>query len=734
MKIRLHCFILALLLTIGVNAQTTILDFETEATSTTFQYFGSDLEPTLTNVVANPDPTGINTSAMVSDFMKPVGAQVWAGAFANPITMQVNVVAGNSVCMKVWFMEAGSVSLKLEGGTVPNWLTTQEVSETGTWTELCWDTNDISLEDPFDVAAGGIFDQVTLFFDFGSTPEADMTYYFDDLIVGEGTADPADITFAVDMNSYGGSYTNVFVSGTFNDWSGNANQLADDDGDGVYTATITGLEPGTYEYKYQVDEWTAQEEFGDKNYACTISDGTFTNRKLGVSTTATLATVCWQSCYACGEAVNITVNLGGAGIDVDSTGLFIAGGGNFGNPGDNPLLDEDEDDVYSMVFEKPLGFESFYTFTNGACPDYSCKENIEGQSCANPDNFNDRKMGPFMEDSTISTCFGLCSDNTNCEGGVAMVTFSVDMNPYTGEYANVYVAGTFNNWSGDANIMSDDDGDGIYTTSVEIAPSSIEYKFELDNWVVSEEFVDGDPCTITDPSGTFVNRAMDVGTDDIDVCFLWSTCDACEIAADPTVTFSVDMNGYSESFTTAYVAGDFVNWSGDALPMTDDDGDGVWTTSVQIASGPHEYKFELDNWVVSEQFEDGDPCTITDPSGAFVNRFIEVGGDDMEVCFEWETCTACTPVGVSSIEATNNLFVITPSLVQSYTTIQFNETYKGEKELILFNTLGAIIKIETIRNGTQEYLLSADDLQNGLYYLNIQTDGVQQTQKFIVNR
>ena len=623
MKIRLHCFILALFLSIGMNAQTVILDFETEATSATFNYFGSTLEPGTTSAVANPDPTGINTSAMVSDFMKPIGAETWAGAWTNPVTIPVNVVAGNEVCMKVWFMEAGNVALKLEDGTTPNWITTQEVTETGTWTEICWDTNDDSIEDPIGPAAGGIYNGVTLFFDFGSSPTADMTYYFDDLIVGEGTADPADITFAVDMNSYTGSFTNVFISGTFNDWSGNANQLSDDDNDGVYTGTITGLEPGAYEYKFQVDEWAAQEEFGGTNYACTVTDpsGAFTNRKLGVSATETLNTVCWNSCYACGEAVLITVNLGGAGIDVDSAGLFIAGGGNFGVPGDNPLLDEDGDDVYSMVFEKQVGFESFYTFTNGACADFSCKENIAGQSCSDPNNFDDRFMGPVMEDLTISTCFGVCTEDTDCEGGGAStVTFSVDMNAYTGSYTTVYLSGTFNSWSGDANPMTDDDGDGIFTTSIDLTPSVVEYKFQLDAWTVSEEFVDGDPCTVTDPSGTFVNRGLEVESSDIDVCFLWSTC------------------------------------------------------------------------------------------------------------------TECESLGISSIEATDNLFVISPSLVQSYTTIQLNETYKGEKELILFNTLGEIIKIETIGNGIQEYLLSAEDLQNGLYYLNIQTDGVQQTQKFIVNR
>jgi len=67
MKIRLLSLILSLYCCTFLGAQTVILDFEAEATSTTFQYFGSSLEPMLTNVIANPDPSGINTSAMVSD-------------------------------------------------------------------------------------------------------------------------------------------------------------------------------------------------------------------------------------------------------------------------------------------------------------------------------------------------------------------------------------------------------------------------------------------------------------------------------------------------------------------------------------------------------------------------------------------------------------------------------------------------------------------------------------------
>ena len=34
--------------------------------------------------------------------------------------------------------------------------------------------------------------------------------------------------------------------------------------------------------------------------------------------------------------VSSIIQLGGS---IDSTGMFIAGGGNFGNPGDNPMTD-----------------------------------------------------------------------------------------------------------------------------------------------------------------------------------------------------------------------------------------------------------------------------------------------------------------------------------------------------------------------------------------------------------
>ena len=42
------------------------------------------------------------------------------------------------------------------------------------------------------------------------------------------------------------------------------------------------------------------------------------------------------------------------------------------DPGDNQMTDDDGDGIYSITVKARL--DSHYTFTNGACGDWSCKE------------------------------------------------------------------------------------------------------------------------------------------------------------------------------------------------------------------------------------------------------------------------------------------------------------------------------------------------------------------------
>ena len=112
-------------------------------------------------------------------------------------------------------------------------------------------------------------------------------------------------------------------------------------------------------------------------------------------------------------------------------------------------------------------------------------------------------MYQFVSDAYYSTgkmqMIGLVF---NEKGGPteAAVTFNVDMNAHiaSGEFNPgsdfVDVAGTFNGWDG-SEPLTDEDGDGIYTITLEgfTVASEIEYKYRINaNWDTSE-FPDGGP-------------------------------------------------------------------------------------------------------------------------------------------------------------------------------------------------------------------------------------------------
>jgi hypothetical protein len=67
------------------------------------------------------------------------------------------------------------------------------------------------------------------------------------------------VSFAVDMNSYPDTFSQVYVSGQFNSWSGIWDSLADPDGDNIWTGTIDILNNPGWLWKYSVDNWTDQE-------------------------------------------------------------------------------------------------------------------------------------------------------------------------------------------------------------------------------------------------------------------------------------------------------------------------------------------------------------------------------------------------------------------------------------------------------------------------------------------
>ncbi|HEY3386365.1 MAG TPA: T9SS type A sorting domain-containing protein, partial [Saprospiraceae bacterium] len=253
------------------------------------------------------------------------------------------------------------------------------------------------------------------------------------------------ITFKVDMNNYTENFDTVYLSGTFNNWSGNANPLADPEFDGIWEGSLE-LPNGLYEYKVTLDNWVSGQEEFIGTEECTKKDpsGQFTNRLLAVSEDRDVPQFCYNSCYACGEEVVLQFKLGFDGVTPSPDGVWLAGGGNFDVPGGKyEMHDDDGDGIYEITVPRARNFSSFYTFANGNCPDYSCKENLAGLECGDPDNFNDRFLPAVTENTEIGTCFGTCAIDALCTVGTQTLqndesVFSLHGNPSSTGYSILY--------------------------------------------------------------------------------------------------------------------------------------------------------------------------------------------------------------------------------------------------------------------------------------------------------
>ena len=256
------------------------------------------------------------------------------------------------------------------------------------------------------------------------------------------------------------------------------------------------------------------------------------------------------------------------------------------------------------------------------------------------------------------------------------VTFRLQMTGVSG-FTVPEVNGTFNGWCGACNPMSDANSDGIWEATVSLPAGYFEYKFSADNWAQQESLPVGTSCTAT--TGSFTNRTLNVNADVVLPIVCWGSCSSCTTNL---VTFQVNMASVS-GFTTPYVSGTFNGWCGNCNPMSDPDGDQIWTTTLSLLSGYYEYKFSYDNWAGAENLLSGSSCTVT--NFGFTNRFVNVAQNQTQPVVCWASCDgplagnnpapqiqiALTSGSNPSCEATELVFTATASNLTSAPSYQW---------------------------------------------------------------
>ena len=146
------------------------IDFESFTINYTFEDFGS----VVSDVIDNPDASGINTSAKVGHSLKPAGAETWGGSFLT-LGSPIDFSAGKQFKMKVWSPKSGAiVKLKLENLTDGDISYEMDATTTTSneWEELVYDFSGVDDSQEYQ--------KVVVFFDFDNVGD-DSDYYFDDI-------------------------------------------------------------------------------------------------------------------------------------------------------------------------------------------------------------------------------------------------------------------------------------------------------------------------------------------------------------------------------------------------------------------------------------------------------------------------------------------------------------------------------------------------------------------------
>lgn len=553
------------------------------------------------------------------------------------------------------------------------------------------------------------------------------------LLMGGALMAQTAVTFNVDMLPLGAT-DSLHVAGNFNDfnydnvvdnaayvnWTPNDPNalLTDADGDGVYSITMN-LVPGRYEFKFiNGNTWGSVETVPS---ACRVEVSGNDNRQIMVGADAQSYTVCYGSCALCGEnAVRIRVDM--STVDLDLDGVFAEPGedispdgvhvnGDFVNWGTFvPLQDWNNDNVWETTLQVGNATNMIYKYINGA--DWALpNESISG-ACG--DGTGNRSNAISTDNEVLPVyCWNSCDPCTQ----PVPVTFSVDMSASCADTSpGVNLMGTLTDW-GTGAAMSDDNADGIWTITLNLAPGNYEYKFRIGSggW----EGIGNRQLAIV----------ADTPTELPVVCF--NSTEPCAPVVPPAdVTFQAALGtSVLQPGQVVWVMGNFTNpnWQDGAIQMTDDNADGIWSVTVpQVCLQSLFYKYRVgtpggaDFTEESADFSAIGGCGVDNGTFSDNRVLTRATADAVTVCWTFDTCESCLPIGVEEENVVSGLSVY-PVPADEMLNVNFTSAVPQRMVVRLMNTMGQIVVEENLGMVSGQRILNIPvaDLAAGIYSLAI---------------
>ena len=222
--------------------------------------------------------------------------------------------------------------------------------------------------------------------------------------------------------------------------------------------------------------------------------------------------------------------------------------------------------------------------------------------------------------------------------------------------------------------MTDSYGDGWSANSIDISVGGVLIYDDLTlatgagPEVVSFGVITGDEVVVTfndggnwsgevgyeliDNNGSIVSSQVGAGGGATDAGPADTTHTAACAPSTSEVTFNVNMTQYGlMDGDTVHVNGEFTGWCGSCgNEMTDPDGDGIYSITMDLEDGSYFYKFTVNAWNDQEGFSEGIAGCTADNNGNF-DRQIVVDGADQSVSYCWNSCsdTGCEALSLQGI-------------------------------------------------------------------------------------